>query len=71
MSPMDTLDPKVFGLCVTCEHADIKQPDDKRMIYVMCRNPKENPYQNKYPRVPVLDCDGYAKGDSEVGNQES
>ena len=45
------------GLCATCTHA--QQVETPRARYWLCRLSFTDPRFAKYPRLPVLACDGY------------
>ena len=47
-----------WGLCASCVHA-IRITADRGSTFVQCALAKTDPRFPKYPRVPVLACDGY------------
>ncbi len=51
--------PVRFGLCDTCVHQQIVR-NTRGSTFSMCKHP-ELP---KYPRLPVIECAGYAVGAS-------
>ena len=48
------------GLCASCEHARIIA-SDRGTQYLLCELSKTDPRYPKYPRLPVLACDGWTK----------
>jgi len=46
------------GLCVTCTHSKIIR-SAKGSDFTMCLLSQTDPRFPKYPRLPVLECDGY------------
>ena len=46
------------GLCFTCRHARVV--DSRTSRYWMCELSAADPRFPKYPRLPVLACDGFA-----------
>jgi hypothetical protein len=47
------------GLCLTCRHARIVESRTSR--FWLCRLSASDPRFPKYPRLPVLACDGYER----------
>ena len=48
------------GLCSDCVHA--RQLESARgSVFLLCNLSLTNPRFPKYPRLPVLTCDGYKK----------
>ncbi len=48
------------GLCASCIHArQIESP--RSSVFVLCELSLTDPHFPKYPRLPVLTCDGYKK----------
>ena len=45
------------GLCDRCVHADVVR--SKRSRFLRCRLADTDPRFPKYPRLPVLACDGF------------
>ena len=45
------------GLCRTCRHA--RQVPTPRALYWLCTLSETDARFEKYPRLPVLACDGY------------
>jgi hypothetical protein len=54
------IDRDPVGLCAHCEHARIVRTP--RSTFWMCRLSATDPRFDKYPRLPVLECDGYSPG---------
>lgn len=49
------------GLCATCAHArNVPAP---RATYWRCALAATDPRFVKYPRLPVIECDGYTPGE--------
>ena len=46
------------GLCRTCRHADTV-PTARGAEFWRCRKSDTDPRFPKYPRLPVLECEGY------------
>ena len=46
------------GLCASCVHAQ-KIESSKGSTFVLCRLSHTDPRFVRYPRLPVLACDGY------------
>jgi hypothetical protein len=59
-----------IGLCERCRHARIVETP--RSVFWMCALSASDPRFAKYPRLPVLACDGFAEGerDDEGGGAE-
>ena len=49
------------GLCATCRHA--RRVPATHATYWLCRLAASDPRFEKYPRLPVLRCDGYQELD--------
>jgi len=47
------------GLCASCVHAQ-KVESSKGSSFVLCRLSLTDPRFARYPRLPVVTCDGYA-----------
>ena len=51
------------GLCADCIHArSVKS--DRSSAFLLCELSACDPKFPKYPRIPVLSCEGYKKKDS-------
>lgn len=46
------------GLCADCRHAQVIRSDRGSEFY-QCRKSFEDPRFAKYPRLPVVRCEGY------------
>jgi hypothetical protein len=46
------------GLCSTCAHSAVIE-SSKGSAFLLCRLSKTDPRFPKYPRVPVLACEGF------------
>lgn len=49
------------GLCSTCIHAK-EMRNDRASVFLLCLLSKADPRYPKYPRLPVLHCEGYRSG---------
>ena len=60
------------GLCSTCEHSRVVQSSRGSRFY-LCRLSETDARFAKYPRLPVLKCDGYdaTPDGKEGGNNQS
>jgi len=47
------------GLCPSCRHARVIH-NNRGSEFYLCRLAEKNPRLPKYPRLPVLSCEGYA-----------
>ncbi len=60
-SPEDTSNlPSKAGLCSHCVHAR-RISSDRGSVFLLCALSLTDPRFPKYPRLPVLACDGYEK----------
>ena len=50
-----------MGLCFHCRHA--RRVPTARALYFLCELAATDPRFEKYPRLPVLACDGYEPGE--------
>jgi hypothetical protein len=50
----------IVGLCASCLHSR-KITSDKGSTFFQCQLSFTDPRFPKYPRLPVLHCEGYAK----------
>ena len=46
------------GLCATCTHAR-RVTNDRGSVFYLCRLSAVDPRFPKYPRLPVIRCDGF------------
>lgn len=53
----------MIGLCEHCRHARIVETT--RSVFWMCALSATDARFDKYPRLPVLECDGYEEGEPE------
>jgi hypothetical protein len=56
----ETPDAGPFGLCADCRHAE-RIRSNKGSVFLLCGLSRTDPRFPKYPRLPVLACDGYRK----------
>jgi hypothetical protein len=54
------------GLCSTCIHAQ-QMRNDRGSVFLLCLLSKSDPRFPKYPRLPVLHCEGYKEIPPESG----
>ncbi|OGF22139.1 MAG: hypothetical protein A2V63_08285 [Candidatus Eisenbacteria bacterium RBG_19FT_COMBO_70_11] len=45
------------GLCSTCRHA--QRVETPRSVFWRCRLAETDPRFERYPRLPVITCEGY------------
>jgi hypothetical protein len=55
---------EMAGLCSQCQHARLIE-SSKGSIFLLCELSKTDPQFSKYPRLPVLACDGYERHNQE------
>jgi hypothetical protein len=53
-------EPPHAGLCASCVHAAIIR-SSRGAVFYMCQLSKTDPRFARYPRLPVIDCAGYAR----------
>lgn len=60
-----------IGLCARCRHARVVPA--RHATYWLCQLSATDPRFPKYPRLPVIECDGYEQGepDSKPGENPS
>jgi len=54
--------PQNIGLCGDCRHAR-RIESDRGSLFLLCQLALTDPRFRKYPRLPVLACDGFQKKD--------
>ena len=54
-----------WGLCATCSHARPVHHPRGAEAYCMCGLAESDPQYDKYPRLPVLKCPGYAREETD------
>ena len=52
--------PQKVGLCADCQHAR-RMESDRGAVFFLCERALTDPRFQKYPRLPVLRCEGYEK----------
>lgn len=57
------------GLCLTCCHAH--RVETPRSTFWLCRLSATEPRFPKYPRLPVLACDGYRPGEADAAPEDA
>ena len=55
------------GLCLHCRHARIVVSRAESRFY-LCKRSRTDPAYPKYPRLPVLRCDGYEREGDAAGS---
>jgi len=61
---MNSLDPKSAGLCASCRHA--RRVATPRSEFLLCERSRTDSSYERYPRLPVLSCPGYDRGEGPV-----
>jgi hypothetical protein len=56
------------GLCDTCRHVK-KLSNAKGSTFYMCQRAETDPKFTRYPRLPVLKCEGFEAVKAAVGRQ--
>jgi hypothetical protein len=56
----DSFDRTKAGLCADCQHSR-RIESDRGSVFVMCELSFQDPRFPKYPRLPVLACNGYER----------
>jgi len=51
------------GLCAACKHARVIR-SDRGSIFYQCKLAATDPRFPLYPRLPVLQCEGYEKAET-------
>jgi len=54
-------EPPAVGLCASCRHGEPLAT--ARSVFLRCRLSDVDPRFARYPRLPVLACEGYEGGD--------
>jgi hypothetical protein len=57
---------EIAGLCSQCQHARLIE-SSKGSVFLLCELSKTDPQFSKYPRLPILACDGYERRPSAPG----
>ena len=50
----------VAGLCADCVHAR-RIESGRDSVFILCELSRADPRFPKYPRLPILSCEGYKK----------
>ena len=53
-----------IGLCSECAHARSVE-SARGSVFMLCERSASEPAYAKYPRLPMLDCPGYAPANSD------
>jgi hypothetical protein len=59
-SPEREAGPSASGLCSDCMHSRVVE-SARGSAFILCNLSQTDPRFPKYPRLPVLSCDGYKK----------
>ena len=55
------------GLCDSCRHQQVVR-NTRGSVFSLCRRSREEPDRfPRYPRLPVAQCDGYERVDTDLG----
>jgi hypothetical protein len=54
-------DDPVAGLCATCRHSRVVT-SGRGSVFRLCERSRTDPRFPRYPRLPVVRCDGYEQG---------
>lgn len=57
------------GLCASCRHAAVVK--GARSRFWMCRRSLTDPAYPRYPRLPVLRCAGYERGERDAEKERA
>lgn len=49
------------GLCDSCQHQRLV-PNTRGSVFSLCNRSKTDPAYPRYPRLPVMQCDGFVRG---------
>lgn len=60
--------PLAVGLCAACRFQRVVR-NTRGSVFSLCLRSKEDPAYPRYPRLPVLVCDGFEEGRGEVAEQ--
>lgn len=50
--------PQGVGLCADCRHRRLQRAEHS--LFIRCALARTDPAFARYPRLPVISCDGYA-----------
>jgi hypothetical protein len=53
------------GLCNACVHQRVVGTT-RGSVFSLCEKSKEDPRFPKYPRIPVVECDGFTRASASV-----
>ncbi|HJO33991.1 MAG TPA: hypothetical protein QGI62_07680 [Anaerolineales bacterium] len=59
LSPPSAAALSAAGLCASCTYRRVVE-SARGSVFVMCGLAKTRPHYEKYPRLPVMQCDGHA-----------
>jgi hypothetical protein len=57
------------GLCGGCRHVQ-RVASARGSVFWLCRRARDDPRYPKYPRLPVLRCEGFEPADERADMQE-
>jgi hypothetical protein len=55
---------RLAGLCADCQHAR-RVESARRSVFYLCQRSTFDPTFSKYPHLPVIECAGYARPQTE------
>ncbi len=58
-----------IGLCVACQHVNIIQ-NDRGSQFIFCQKSQQDDSFAKYPRLPVIHCNGFVAKPEESNKNE-
>jgi len=56
------------GLCTSCRYCNQTKHPRGGAPYYRCLRANEDPRYKRYPRIPVLECDGYEEDSGQVAD---
>jgi hypothetical protein len=64
------VNPPATGLCDSCRHQQVVR-NTRGSVFSLCRRSRDEPERfPRYPRVPVVRCSGYERGEPEGGETD-
>ncbi len=65
---MDRSEIAQIGLCLRCRHA--RMVETPRSRFWLCQLAATDPRFARYPRLPVIECEGFEPADDEAAAEE-
>lgn len=59
-----------IGLCAKCEFAKIIE-NDRGSQFIFCQKSQQDASFSKYPRLPVIQCEGFVEKEADSGHNKS